>query len=133
MLRMPPLLDDREPAMEFALVVVGPIVLGAIAGLLLGSTKAGYLIVSLVAIAGGIGAGLEHATPLEATYRGLFGGTLYGVSILTALELSNKAPKQSLPHHTILLVVITAAGGVLLGVIGSLARGRATRARTAGA
>jgi hypothetical protein len=127
MLRMPPLLDSRDGGTEFALVVVGPIVLGAIAGLLLGSTKAGYLIVSLVAILGGVGAGLEHATPLEAVYRGLFGGTLYGVSILTALELSNKVPKTSLPHHQILLVSITAVGGAVLGVIGSLLRRRATR------
>jgi hypothetical protein len=131
MLRMPPLLDDRDPGTEFALVVIGPIVLGTIAGLLLGSTKAGYLLVSLVAILGGLGAGLEHATPLEAVYRGLFGGLLYGVSILTALELSNKAPKTSLPHHTILLVAITALGGALLAVLGSLARGRSTRRRVA--
>lgn len=126
-MRMPPLLDERDAGTEFALVVIAPIVLGTIAGLLLGSTKAGYLIVSLVAIVGGFGAGLEHATPLEAVYRGLFGGTLYGVSILTALELSNKAPKTSLPHHQILLVLITAGGGALLGVLGARTRARAAR------
>lgn len=124
---MPPLLDDRDPGTEFALVVVGPIVVGTIAGLLLGSTKAGYLLVSLVAIVGGFGAGLEHATPLEAVYRGLFGGLLYGVSILTVLELSGQAPKTSLPHHQVLLVVITALAGVVLAVAGALARRRATR------
>src|SRR4051794_37404441 len=117
MRKLPPLLEDRSPGVELALLLIGPIALGIVSGLLLTSTKGGYLIVQVVAILGGIGAGFEHRTALEGFYRGLVGGLLYGATILIVFDLQDKAAKADLPDHESLLIAITTVGGVLLGML----------------
>src|SRR4051794_38175131 len=106
--KLPPLLHERSMNAEMALLVIGPIVLGALAGFLLGTSKGGYLIVSLIAALGGFGAGLEHDGWRSGFYRGLLGGLLYGTALLVVFDLREKAAKASLPDHESLIVVIAA-------------------------
>jgi hypothetical protein len=122
-----PLLVTRSPAAEAALVVVAPIVVGVIAGFLAAESKAAYLILSLLAAIGILLGGTEHRTAIEGAYRGLFAGLLYGVALLTVLELREKAPVVDLPDHTILVAVISAVVSAVLAAIGGALRGRMER------
>lgn len=122
--RLPPLLYSRPAGTEFLLAVVVPLSFGALTGLALGWSKAVYLLLLLLAIIGGVGAGLEHDRPLEGTYRGLLGGLLFTTGILVAHGLADVAPKTKLPDPESLLLVINATVGVLLGTVGARWRAR---------
>ncbi len=113
------------------LVFGGPIVFGAVCGILLGSSKSAYLIATVLSIAGGYLAGFEHPGSREGSIRGIVGGTLFGASILIAHEIEGSSAKADLPHPAILLVLITALFGALLGALGGWARGRAESKPTA--
>ncbi|MEX2195248.1 MAG: hypothetical protein WD844_08165 [Thermoleophilaceae bacterium] len=131
--RLPPLLDDRSAGQELLLVVVVPSLFGAIAGVMLGISEIAYLVLAILGIAGGYGAGLEHAGPRYGAYRGLVGGMQFGVWILLAHGLFfDSEPKAELPHPEILLVAITTVFGVILGALGGRHRARLAE-RTAAA
>ena len=116
------LLKDRTDAQEVFITIGVPLVFGLICGVLLGISKPIYLIVSLLGIAGGYLAGLEHEYALEGFYRGVLGGTLFGVGILLANGIADKTPKADLPDPEILLVVITGVLGAVLGALGGRRR-----------
>jgi hypothetical protein len=124
--QVPPLLSERPPALRFVLAIALPITFGAICGLLLGWSEPAYLILSVLAIAGGFGAGIEHPDASEGALRGVLGGTLFGGSILVTHQLTGAEAKAELPDPAILLLIVTVGGGVLLGALG--ARWRARRA-----
>jgi membrane-bound ClpP family serine protease len=113
--------------MQIVLGVVVPAVFGLICGILVGISEPAYLVVSILAIAGGYFAGLEHRTVGEGALRGLNGGLLFGVFILFGHEFSGEEAKAELPEPEILLVVITTVLGAGLGALGG--RSRARRAR----
>jgi hypothetical protein len=127
---VPTLLRHRPAGAEMAIVLLGPLVLGAIAGFFLGENETIYLVVSLVGILGGLAAGLEHEGALEGFYRGLLGGLLFGFSILLTHGLRDVEPKAELPDPEVLLIAITAVAGALLGALGG--RLRVRRERRAG-
>lgn len=104
-----------------------PLVYGAITGLLLGVDEVAYIALSLLAVLGGFGAGLEHDSVLEGLYRGLFGGLLFGTAILLAHGLAGAAPEAELPDPEILLTAITASAGAGLGALGARSRIRRER------
>jgi hypothetical protein len=112
------LLRERGHGAEMALVVVVPVVYGAITGVLLGESEAAYTILALLGILGGFVAGLEHEGALEGFYRGLLGGLLFGTAILVANGIADKAPKAELPDPEVLLIVITGVFGAGLGALG---------------
>ena len=85
--------------------VVVPAVFGLICGILLGISEPAYLVLSILAIAGGYFAGFEHRGAGEGALRGLNGGLLFGVFILFGHEFSGEEPKAHLPEPEILLVV----------------------------
>jgi hypothetical protein len=116
---------------QFVLVVVLPCGFGALCGVLLGVSEAGYLIASIIGVAGGFNAGLEHPDGRSGALRGVAGGTQFGAFILIAHELEGSGAKADLPHPAILLVIITAGLGALLGYLGGRTRARRTRAATA--
>jgi hypothetical protein len=107
------------------LVIAAPIAVGVLCGILLGTSKSAYLILTVLTIAGGFLAGFEHAGGREGALRGLCGGTLFGSFILIAHEIDGREPTADLPHPAILLVVFTAVFGVLLGAFGGWMRARA--------
>ncbi len=121
----PPLLYPRPPAEQLVVAVAVPVVFGVFTGLTLGWSEPLYLVLSILGIAGGFLAGMEHDSPLEGIYRGLLGGLLFGSAILIAHGLADTEPKAELPDPEVLLIVITAGFGTLLGWLGARRRARA--------
>jgi hypothetical protein len=109
------------------LVLAGlvPAAFGAICGYLLGVNKAAYLVLSLLAIAGGYIAGQEHDGAGEGAIRGVVGGAIFGAAILLVHEATGKSAKADIPDPKILLVVITTVAGVILGALGGRRRANA--------
>jgi hypothetical protein len=128
---LPPLLSSRPVGIQFVLANVVPCVAGAVCGVLLGVSAAAYLILSVLAIAGGYFAGLEHRDASEGLARGVVGGVQFGAMILLAHELEGSSAKADLPHPAILLVVLTTGFGALLGYLGGRTRARRMRAEAA--
>jgi hypothetical protein len=104
--------------------VIPAIVLGAVAGILLGVSEPLYLVVSLLAAAGGVAAGFEHLGAAAGAIRGLIGGGLYGAALLIAHQIEGSAAKANLPDPQILLVVLTVIIGAALGALGGWLRAR---------
>ncbi len=120
----PPLLEERTRAVQLVLVVVIPAIYGAITGYVLGVSEGTYLVLSLLAVLGGIGAGFDHLGAAAGAKRGLAGGVIFGASVLIAHEIHGATAKADLPDPAILLVVITAVLGVALGALGGWLRAR---------
>ena len=118
------LLRERTHGAEMALVVVVPIVFGAITGYFLGESEAVYTVLALLGIVGGFFAGLEHEGALEGFYRGILGGLLFGTAILVTNGLLEEEPKAHLPDPEVMLIVITGAFGAALGALGGWLRVR---------
>ncbi len=121
------LLRERSHGLEMILVVVVPVIFGAITGIMLGISEPVYVVLSLLGIAGGLLAGMEHEGAIEGFYRGLLGGLLFGLSILTAHGLADDEPEAHLPDPEVLLIVITAVAGAILGALGGRLRERGER------
>ncbi len=121
------LLRERSHGLEMALVVVVPVIFGAITGFFLGESEAVYTVLALLGILGGFVAGMEHEGALEGFYRGLLGGLLFGTAILVTNGLLDEEPKAHLPDPEVMLIVITAAFGAVLGALGGWFRQRRDR------
>lgn len=129
----PPLFADRSPHAQVILGGIVPAGVGAVAGVLLGISAAGYWAVGALAAVGAVLGGLEHADGWEAADRGLLAGVIYGSALLLVHELTGARPRASLGSVPALLIVVTAVLSALLSAAGgALRRGdRATRsART---
>jgi len=103
-----------------------------VCGIFLGISEVVYLVLSILAIAGGYFAGYEHNGAGEGALRGLIGGSLFGGAILLTHNLIGDEPKAELPDPEIVLVGVTAGFGVILGALGGSARARAVKEREAG-
>lgn len=123
----PPLLASRPPAVQIIIAVVVPALFGLICGVLLGISAGAYTVLSILGIAGGIGAGYDHADLLEGAGRGLAGGMLFGTFILFGHAVQGGHAKTSLPSPHVVLPIITTILGVLLGAIGGALRARRER------
>lgn len=121
------LLRERSHGAEMALVVVVPIIFGAITGYFLGESEAVYTVLALLGILGGLVAGLEHEGALEGFYRGILGGLLFGTAILVTNGLLDEEPKAHLPDPEVMLIVITGGFGAALGALGGWFRLRRDR------
>jgi hypothetical protein len=119
---MPHLLRARPIGLQVVLAGLVPAAFGAICGYLLGVSEVAYLVLTILAIAGGYGAGLEHDGGREGALRGVVGGTLFGGFILLVHEATGKEAKAELPEPEILLLVLTIGFGILLGTLGGRAR-----------
>ena len=119
-----PLLEHRPRTIQVVLAVVVPAVFGAITGYFLGISEGVYIVLSILAFLGGIGAGFDHDGAAAGAKRGLLGGTLFGAFLLIGHEIHGATAEAHLPEPAIVLVVITAVLGVLLGALGGWLRGR---------
>ena len=124
-----PLLVDRPPGLQLVIAVVVPALFGVVCGVMLGISEGVYLVLSLLAILGGIGAGFDHLGAGEGAVRGVVGGVLFGVMILAAHEVSGTDPKADLPEPPILLAIVTGVLGAAFGAIGGALRARHERGR----
>jgi hypothetical protein len=120
----PPLLLDRAPGAQIGLAVGGPAVLGAICGWLLGVNEVAYLVVSILAIVGGIASGYEHPNGDEGAVRGFCGGLLFGTFILATNAVIGAEPTAHLPEPPAFLVILTTVLGIAFGAIGGVLRRR---------
>jgi hypothetical protein len=126
--KLPPLLSEHPRPLQFVFVVAVPAVYGAITGYFLGVSEVTYLVLSVLGVVGGIGAGLDHATPLEGTRRGALGGLIFGSAILVAHEIHGADATAHLPDPEVILAVLTTALGALFGAIGGWLRARSLAA-----
>lgn len=124
---LPPLLSSRPVGVQILIANVVPCFFGAVCGLLLGVSGLAYIVLSILAIAGGYVAGLEHRNGAEGALRGVVGGTQFGAMILLFHELEGSSAKADLPDPAILLLIITVGFGALLGYLGGRARERRAR------
>ncbi len=125
----PVLLRDRSPAGRVVIGGVVPAAVGALAGVLVGVSAAGYWIVAVLAGIGAFAAGFEHLDARGAAARGLVGGAIYGTALLVMHAIVGTRAKVSLGSFPPLLAVFTAIIGMLLGAAGGrIARSQRERA-----
>jgi hypothetical protein len=117
-----PLFRDRSRFVQVLTAGVAPAAIGALAGLALGWSATAYYIVGLVALIGGVLAGLEHRDGWGGADRGLAGGTLYGIFLLLAHTATGKHAKADLPSFEPALVIFTAIVGMFAGALGGRLR-----------
>jgi hypothetical protein len=121
---MPVLLRSREVPLQVVLAVVVPAAAGALAGWLLGVNEIAYIVVSVLALAGGYFAGLEHRGAGEGAIRGVLGGALFGALLLGVHNATGQDPTAELPHPEGVLIAITALIGTVSGALGGARRAK---------
>jgi uncharacterized integral membrane protein len=119
---------ERPLAVQVLLAHVVPLVFGAVCGIVVGESKGAYLALNLVAAIGGFLAGLEHETPRDAASRGVAGGAFFGAGIVIAHAIADNHALVKLPHPAVLLILLTAVAGAVLGLLGGALRTRLVRA-----
>lgn len=122
--RLPPLMSANPLPVQVVLVVVVPVAFGVITGIFLGLSETVYIVLSIIGILGGVGAGFDHLGAREGALRGLLAGALFGASILIAHELHGRAAKAHLPDPEIVLVLVTTVLGVAFAAVGGALRAR---------
>ena len=125
-----PLLSEHPRSIQVLLAVVLPVAFGALTGYFLGVSEVTYLVLSILGVLGGIGAGFDHLGTAAGAKRGLMAGALFGGSILIAHEIHGAEAEAHLPEPAIVLVVITTTLGAAFGALGGRLRQRAERAGT---
>jgi hypothetical protein len=125
----PVLFRNRSRAAQIMIGGVTPAALGAVAGVLVGTSVAAYWAVGAVAAVGGFLAGFEHQDGWGGADRGVVGGAIYGTALLVAHAIAGTHAKVSLGSFPPLLAVVTAIIGMFLGAGGGrLARTMLRRA-----
>jgi hypothetical protein len=84
-----------------------------------------YLVLSLIGILGGIGAGIDHVGAAAGAKRGVLAGSIFGGAILIAHEIHGAEAKAELPEPAILLVVVTTVLAAAFAAFGGWLRQRA--------
>src|SRR3981081_2118694 len=98
---MPVLFRDRSRSAQILIGGVVPAVIGALAGVLVGVSSAGYWAIGAVAGIGGFVAGFEHRDGWGGADRGFVGGAIYGTALLVTHAIVGTHAKVSLrrlPH-----------------------------------
>ena len=126
-MRQPDLLESHPPRLQLVLAIAAPAVFGLVTGVVLGISEIGYIILSVLGIAGGYFAGKEHVGAEEGATRGFTGGILFGTFILAGHALTGLERQAHLPEPEILLVVITTVFGIGLGALGGRSRAKQER------
>jgi hypothetical protein len=126
---LPPLLSEHPRALQAFLAIILPAAYGAVCGYYLGVSETTYLVLSVIGVLGGIGAGFDHRGPAAGAKRGIIAGSLFGAGILIAHEIHGAEAEAELPDPAVLLVVVTTALAVAFGALGGWLRQRAEPAR----
>jgi hypothetical protein len=125
-MQLPPLLSERSRPVQILLVVIVPMLFGAVVGIFLGISAAVYLVLSVLAALGGVAAGLEHFGAAAAARRGAIAGALYGAGLLIAHEIAGTEERVELSDPPVVLIVLTTGLGALFAAIGAALRARVT-------
>jgi hypothetical protein len=124
--RLPPLLKEHPRYLQFLLAVALPVAYGAVTGYFLGVSEVTYLVLSILGVLGGIGAGFDHMGAKIGFRRGIVAGLLFGSSILIAHEIHGADAKADLPDPETVLVAVTTGLGAAFGALGGWLRERLT-------
>jgi hypothetical protein len=125
----PSLFADRSHSTQLLVGAVAPAVLGALAGVLVGSSVDAYWAASLVAAVGAFMSGFEHRDGWEAADRGFLAGVIFGAALVLVHYLVGTDAKVSLGSFPPLLMIVTSIAGTLLaGAGGRVARAGGERA-----
>ena len=116
------LFAERPTGVQLLLVFVVPVVFGAICGAVVAPVPVVYLVLQLVAVLGGIFAGLEHRRISEATIRGLAAGMCFGFAILLTHVLLGGDDHKLLGEDPVLLPWLTGLFGAGFAILGSFLR-----------
>jgi hypothetical protein len=127
----PVLFRDRPRPVQIVLGGVVPAIIGALAGVLIGTSTGAYWAVAIVAGVGGFLSGFEHQDGWGGADRGLVGGAIYGTALLVAHAIAGTHAKVSLGSFPPLLAVVTAIFGMFLAALGGYLA-RRLRERSAG-
>lgn len=126
-----PLLLDRPLGAQLFLAIALPVAFGVLTGWMLSVDETAYLVLSVLGIAGGLGAGYDHLGADQGFVRGILGGMLFGLSILATHSLVDEVAKAHVPDPQFILVIITTVLGALLGAWGGALRARGEQKRAA--
>jgi hypothetical protein len=126
-MRLPPLFSEMPRPAQVVVAVIIPAAYGALTGYFLGTSEAIYLVLSVIGIVGGIGAGFDHVGARAGALRGVVAGSLFGGFILIAYELRGEPAKAELPEPAILLIVLTTVLAIGFAALGGRLRQRAMR------
>jgi hypothetical protein len=110
---------DLPLAIQAQLAIVVPLLAGAVCGFLLGVSETAWWVSQVVATVGGVAAGTEHPRPSQGAIRGALSGTTLGVGIVIATATSGDPAHAPFPSPAIIVVAITALGGILSGAVGA--------------
>ena len=124
-----PLLAEHPRPVQFVLVFILPVAFGALVGYFLGISEGAYLVLSVLGVLGGVGAGYDHLGARAGAARGAIAGSLFGASILIAHEIHGAEAKANLPDPPILLVAVTTILGIAFGALGGWLRARSLAAQ----
>ncbi|MEO6496180.1 MAG: hypothetical protein ABIO51_01725 [Solirubrobacteraceae bacterium] len=127
-----PLLLARPFPAQLVLAIVLPVAFGALTGWMLSKSETAYLVLSLLGVLGGIGAGYDHLGSSEGFVRGILGGALFGLTILATHSLVDNVAKVHLFEPQWILVIITTVLGALFGAWGGSLRAKSEAKRDAG-
>ncbi len=117
----PPLLSSLPGPTRVTLVVVVPLLFGAVCGFLVSETSAGWWIANAIAALGGVAGGYEHETARSGGIRGAIAGIAFGTGIVVADAVTAAPPVVDTPLM-ILFPLIAALGGLALGSVGGRLR-----------
>ncbi|MCW3022408.1 MAG: hypothetical protein JWR30_1730 [Conexibacter sp.] len=115
---------ERSPVERVLGALVVPVVFGALCGVVLGWTAAGYWALQVVAALGGVLGGFEHRSASEGARRGAASGVLFGAGILLGHAVAGTNAEASLGSMPGLLPVITGVAGCVFGAVGGALRAR---------
>ena len=120
----PPLLSSLPGPTQASLVLIVPLLFGAVCGFLLSESEAGWWIGNAIAAVGGIAGGYEHATPRSGAARGALAGLMFGVGIVLADAITAAGPIPHTPEPIVLLPVLIVIVGAAFGALGGRLRAR---------
>ncbi|HEX3277406.1 MAG TPA: hypothetical protein VHR40_02720 [Thermoleophilaceae bacterium] len=116
--------SELPAAAQFQIAVLGPILVGAICGFLLGESAAGWWIAQGAGAVGGVAGGFEHRGARAGARRGLLAGVLFGLGIVIADAISANPHQAKAPDPIALILPIAAVVGSCLGALGGSLRAR---------
>lgn len=124
-----PLFRDRPQGLQIILGGVLPLIVGAIAGILIGASVAAYWVWAILAALGAFLSGFEHRDGWGGADRGFFAGLFYGIGVLVMHAIVGTHAKVSLGSFPPLFAVVTALITMFIAAAGGrLARLERARA-----
>jgi hypothetical protein len=110
--------SEQPLAGKLLVAIAAPVLLGALAGWLLGVNAPAYWILQVLAAIGAFTAGLEHRNAREGAIRGVIGGALFGTAIVLTRTITDRPDLIALGTSPAVFAISFAIGGSILGALG---------------